>query len=321
MYHDPFAGRYPDTFGEYDQIPSTAEDVETPAGWDLENAAAEYRLVHSGTPVEDLPRILVGRATVEQTDAGLWHQSVDVRQVPDTWPPEFTKLVHQEVAIPGPERHFTVSRTSFTLGAENLGYTIALQRLAAEAAVGFTAALFDERIAIDFIFEDVLVFDPGGSPIMAFDVTSGVRDFTPLGALGEDEKKSLAALHRLSTQSTTEVAAARWYLRAAQRGPTAEGALLMCIALEGLASESKPGKPSFDVRQIEKALVDTGFDITSLDPSVGRLAGLRAHVVHHGIERPEQLGPGFYALERCVRHLLRHAVGAGQAGWTIDPIC
>lgn len=246
----------------------------------------EYRLVHSGMPVDGFPRVEVGDVVVEQTDSHLWHQFVDVRQIIGAWPPEFENLTDQRIVEPGPERCFTVARVPVTLESEHVAATMALLRLQAESAVGVVAAILDERIAIAPVFEDIIVFDPAGSPAAALDVSPRIRNCFPRETLSEAQRNALGTLRDTPIlDQPKQVAAARCYLKAAQHGPTPEGVILMCVALEALIPDPATGKPSFNVRHIETELRARDFDLSRLAIPIGPLAGLRADIVHHGIDR------------------------------------
>jgi hypothetical protein len=131
---------------------------------------------------------------------------------------------------------------------------------------------------------------------------------------------------RLDTQTEGPLlAAGRWYLRAAQLGPTADAIVFLWIALEALSKPawgtklSKPDKRRTDVEWVEEAVRATGVDTSALEPDIGRLAGLRAEIVHGGVEAPALLRPGYYTLEAIVRLLLRARLGTGPAGWALQP--
>lgn len=61
------------------------------------------------------------------------------------------------------------------------------------------------------------------------------------------------------------------------------------------------------------------MDTGEFSVSVGRLAGLRAEVVHGGLESPELLRDGYYELEVMARLLLRHRLRLGPGGWPLNP--
>ena len=73
------------------------------------------------------------------------------------------------------------------------------------------------------------------------------------------------------------------------------------------------------VRRVEDALAEAGLALNQLPLSIGRLAGLRAEVVHKGIEQPELLYAGFYELEALARLLLRHRLDIAEGAWPLEP--
>jgi hypothetical protein len=97
----------------------------------------------------------------------------------------------------------------------------------------------------------------------------------------------------------------------AQAGPTPDSIVFLWIALEALSKPpygTKEAKQKNDVAWVKMALRKAGLNPANVEPSVGRLAELRAAVVHGGVEEPPLLHEGFRALEQLARLLLRHAL-------------
>lgn len=180
------------------------------------------------------------------------------------------------------------------------------------ASLAAVAIVLDERIAHTPVLEDVLI-DQGQDRHAIVDRAVNLREYSPANKVGSEETEVLSLLSRPSLSDPGPAsAAARWYLRGAQAGPTADGAVFMFIALEALVAP-RPGKnkKSFEVKAVKAGIEKAGGDASSIRPSVGHLAGLRADLVHHGKEQPPLLYEGFYALEWIVRLLLRDQ-------WKID---
>jgi hypothetical protein len=120
-------------------------------------------------------------------------------------------------------------------------------------------------------------------------------------------------------QERAELGAGRWYLRAVQSGLTPDAVVFLWIAMEALAPPTGKGDSRPEVRRVEETLTEAGLALDQLELSVGRLAGVRADVVHKGMERPELLYGGFYELEALARLLLRHRLGGVQGAWPLTP--
>lgn len=120
-------------------------------------------------------------------------------------------------------------------------------------------------------------------------------------------------------QERAELGAGRWYLRAVQSGPTPDAVVFLWIAMEALAPPTGKGDSRPEVRRVEETLTEAGLALDQLELSVGRLAGLRADVVHKGMEQPELLYAGFYELEALARLPLRHRLGGVQGAWPLTP--
>jgi hypothetical protein len=95
--------------------------------------------------------------------------------------------------------------------------------------------------------------------------------------------------------------------------------VFLWIAMEALAPPTGKGDNRPHVRRVEDALAEAGLALDQLQLSIGRLAGLRAEVVHKGIEQPELLYTGFYELEALARLLLRHRLGIAEGAWPLMP--
>jgi hypothetical protein len=91
--------------------------------------------------------------------------------------------------------------------------------------------------------------------------------------------------------------------------------------MEALAPPTGKADTRPEVRRVEEALTEAGLALDQLElpVSIGRLAGLRADVVHKGMEQPELLYAGFYELEALTRLLLRHRLGIVQGACPLTP--
>jgi hypothetical protein len=113
--------------------------------------------------------------------------------------------------------------------------------------------------------------------------------------------------------------------RAAQSGVTPDAIVFLWIALEAISKPrfgtktAKSQKKLSDVEWVESALQSAGIDPTKISPSVGRLAGLRAEIVHGGVETPALLGDGYYVLEALTRLLIRERLATGPMTWPAFP--
>jgi hypothetical protein len=105
-----------------------------------------------------------------------------------------------------------------------------------------------------------------------------------------------------------------WYLRGAQTGPAPDGIPLFWTALEAIVgAEGRQVVP-----QVEDALREVGDDPAQLEPTLGRLFGLRADIVHRGVFDLELVVEGWYVLEKVCRILLRDRLGS-EMSWPAGP--
>lgn len=282
---------------------------------------AWYRLLVQAMPIEGWPDDLrIGSVQVRQVDTPVWTQSTMIIQRPG-WRPLYDKTMHHGLIEIREGMRLTIAVLPVELPDEHLGARpIAAWRDEVRAALGLLATVLDERPAQQEIHEDLIVADDTGRPGALVDFARGVRAFRSTTDIRGPDFSLLRSLSGVdSGTDSPELAAARWYLRGAQAGPTPDGIVFLCTAIEALLPTPKNGNKSFNRSAIEGAIVAAGGEVSSLDPPVGRLCGLRADVIHHGREAPEGLTSGFYALEWVTRLLLRDRFGLHGGTWPLAP--
>lgn len=325
----PFKDRPPDEVHHLGMTPTAQDEVGPRTGDPAQRASlagreAEYRLVFQSMPLPGLPdEVQVGGVQIVQTDGPVWSQRTHIVQRPGYRPVYRKWMEHAPV---GKGYRLTVCLLPVTL-TENLSASIVGWRDEVLAALSLLVALFDERIAQIELAEDIIAEKRGaGDKTHVVDTRVSLREFPPTSRVRKADLPTLVDLGRIDTSQDDRVlAAGRWYLRAAQGGPNPDSIVYLWIALEALSKPpwgtklSRADKRRSDVDWVENALAATGFDLGLLDPDIGRLAGLRAEIVHGGGESPALLRPGYYALEAMVRLLLRAHAGVGGAGWPLQP--
>jgi hypothetical protein len=282
-----------------------------------------YRLAFKAMPVPGFPDpIQIGAASLSQTCGPIWAQQTHIAQQPG-WRPRFTKRM-EEVEVGGGD-WLTVCQLAVTIPTD-LTRALSLWRSQALAAFGIVAVLLDERIAQKELLEDLLILDNAANEAIAVvDHVTRLRTFQAANRMVQAHRAALSALGSFDlTDERAPLAASRWYLRAARLGPTADAVLFLWIALEALskppfgAKLTSTERSRTDVGWVERALDEAGLSPSDVEPSVGRLAGLRAEIVHGGVEQPALLFDGYYALEQLVRLLLRKRLELG-VGWPLAP--
>jgi hypothetical protein len=190
--------------------------------------------------------------------------------------------------------------------SENVVIDFSAMRQHALGLIGALAALLDERIAQEELFQDALLLDPQtDEDVATIDASLQVREFRPR-VFSEKEEQAVNN-HQLSADiPPVTTVAARWYLKGAQTGPTLDSIVFFWVAIEALIPHG--GKKT--EKQVEEALTNAGTDPSTLPVSVGRLYGLRADIVHKGLEDPPLLREGHYVLETIVRTLIRNSMKA-----------
>lgn len=285
----------------------------------------QFRLAMASMEVPGLPpAVRVGRVTVHQVEGPIQTQKTHVHQRPG-WRTRFTKSMEHGQLEVGAGYRLTVATLEVEI-TEDLSRAFLRWRDECLAAIALLALVLDERIAQEILTEDLIVFDADGRPRAAADHVARVRTFAPAEAVIGADTPVFRALAELDHTAEGHVnAAARWYLRAVQGGPRPDAIAFLWIALEALSAppwgtpEAKRARTGSDVKRVEAALKDAGVELASLPLSIGRLADLRAAVVHGGVEDHETLHDGYYLLEFSARALLRHALSLPFAGWDPQP--
>lgn len=327
----PFKGQPPDETGELEIAPTSTVTKRAPLradapGQEFEGRRALLRLAFKAMPVPGFPaEVAIGAAAVSQTQGPLWTQRTHVLQRPG-WRPVFLKQMEQGVLEVGEGYTLTVCQLEVTV-PRDLARALNVWRDEALGAVSVLIALLDERVAQELLAEDLILYDQAGVEAVAVvDQVTHMRKFPATTRIVQAHEEALAKLAALDLGADdSRLAAGRWYLRAAQGGPTPDAVAFLWIALEALSRPrygtrlTNEEKRRTDVRWVEMALQEAGLDPSTIEPDVGRLAGLRAAVVHGGVEEPPLLHQGFRVLEQLTRLLLRHRLGTGPYGWPISP--
>jgi hypothetical protein len=322
---DPFTGQPPDTARDYSRAPS---DLSTAAQADrvrpLDGQQARYRLAFVAMEVPGLPPVVkIGPVEITQQAGPIWTQHTYIRQRPG-WRPRYDKTMHQGYLQVGQGLQLTLAELPVVVPrSQHLQGGLAQWRDQVLTAVSILAAVLDERVAQRELLEDLIVYDSTGSrPWAAIDIGVRVRDFLPKKRALSQQWQLLEQLASFDlSQERAELGAGRWYLRAVQSGPTPDAVVFLWIAMEALAPPTGKADTRPEVRRVEEALTEAGLALDQLElpVSIGRLAGLRADVVHKGMEQPELLYAGFYELEALTRLLLRHRLGIVQGACPLTP--
>ncbi|HEX6153237.1 MAG TPA: hypothetical protein VFZ19_06925, partial [Solirubrobacterales bacterium] len=288
----------------------------------LNGRSGEYRVIFRSMRMPGFPQSIdIGGVCIAQTAGPVWTQKTDIRQSPG-WRPVYHKRMRRFPVGDGED--LTVCTIPVRLGPDLRPRDLEQWHSQAHAAVGIAVAVFDERLAIEQLGEDLVILDEFGMGETAADQVVRVREYPPVNRVSPAHRRALAKLESLDLSRPAPLnAATRWYLRAAQEGPTPDAVVSLWIALEALSKPPYGTKLSSalrrrsDVEWVEHAVREAGGD-PNVDPTIGRLAGLRAQIVHGGIEQPKLLREGFYTLEASARLLIRHQLEIG-VGWQLCP--
>ena len=304
-----FEDQYPHKDGHAKARDAISRQIELSG---FEGLSAEYRLGFQSMDVPGFPdEMRFERVRILQTQGPVYTQWTDVVQQP-TALVAFEKWMYigKEVAHNLP---LSVVLISTTLSASPSG-DMADLRDEATSCMAIACACYDERLAQREVFEDMILLDEAGFPGATLDMRVRLRHFRPF-PFTEAENSVQDVLKGFGAGSDAVASTvARWYLKAAQSGPTSDAIVFLWVALEGLVEAEGRNVP----RAVQDAAESYGFDTSQLDPSLGRLYGLRADIVHNGQSDPPHLREGFYILEGISRLLLRRRLEI-QGNWPIFP--
>lgn len=267
-----------------------------------DGATAYLRVVFAGSPISGWKEPLcVGEVILVPCWGPVWVQRTYVMR-PETPDIEHEKIHHRVET--GHGLWLTIALVPFTVDTTHMARLMTDYARKAASAVGILAVVTDERFALARLGENALVVQDG-QIVRVFDVTRAVRNFTRETALSKDqfvpdfEDAAFSDVRR----------SARWYLKAAQEGPTPDGIVWLCTAIECLI-DPPPGRrrKTFSRAALEQAVRAAGDDPTRFNPDLGRVAGLRSDVVHYGQEQPASLREGYYVLEEVCRLLIRDRI-------------
>jgi len=286
----------------------------------LDGASALFRIAYVGMPIKGLPdHFKCGSVIVSQEMGPIDTQSTYILQRPG-WIPHFDKTMHRGPIAVGEGLALTVCVLPVTIPIDaHVGTAFDVWRDEVRAAIAMVAVMLDDRVAQQEVLEDLIVFnDDSTKPIGMLDMALRVRSFPSTKVISSAQRRGLAKLAKWESQAESpNHVAARWYLRATNAGPTPDAIVYLWIALEALAPAQGKGKSS-DVRGVEELIKQAGADPSDWTPSVGRCAGIRAEIVHHGKEEPTLLLEGFYSLEAMVRFLLRYRLDILEESWPLN---
>lgn len=263
--------------------------------------------------------LLIGQVQVVQEPAPVMTQVTSIDQRPG-WRPRFVKQMRR-IAV-GDTQSITMARLSVSISGD-VFKEMETWRAEVLGVVGFLAAVLDERVAQRIVLEDLLILDEANEVQGVVDYVPRLRTFQPTSRLLRHHRDLLSA-QTISGMGRGHIGSARWYLRGAQLGPTAEAVLFLWIALEGLARPPsgtklpKSKKRRTQVEWIESALQKAGLHLDQLRTPIGRLADLRSQIVHKGVEEHDLISTAYYDLEMLCRFLIRHRFKI-RAGWPISP--
>ena len=297
-------------------------DLFSPSGVDeqitaaLTGREAVYRLGFASMQVTGMPaRLNIGRVSVEHVIGPVESQQTTIVQEPG-FQPTFVKWM--EHPLVGAGQPLTIYSMKVVLPADING-ALGMWRSEALAVAGFLAMMLDERMAQEQMLEDLSVLAPINGVNVRIDVQRQVRTFEPTHPWFDAFEVDLGRFAAPDVSPRLH-AACRWYHRAVTAGPTAEGFVLLWVVMECVLPAPAGGQSRNEVREIEAALqrADPTLDPSAMNPSLGRLSGLRAKIVHQGLEVDPMIADGYYTLEAVTRLLLRHEFAVTQ-GWPYFP--
>ncbi|MCA1696300.1 MAG: hypothetical protein LC749_17150 [Actinobacteria bacterium] len=208
---------------------------ERPAHFSSYDGATAYlRVVLAGSPVPGwTDPVWVGDVFLAPSSGPVWVQRTYITR-PDTPDVDYVK-VHERTEV-GHGRHLTIALAPFVLDMTHISRLMATSSREVASALGVLAALTDERFALEVLAMNALAVAEG-EVVRVFDVTPAIRHYVRDFSLTMD---TIASNLRDDTYADV-CRSARWYLKGAQEGPTPDGIVWLCTAIECLV-DPPPGK-------------------------------------------------------------------------------
>jgi hypothetical protein len=295
--------------------PDDTHDVQSEGERDFGGRRVVYRLGYQSMEVEGLPdEITVGPVTVHQVIGPVRTQRTDLVQQVGV-PLIFDKVMHTGVEI-GAGLPLSISQREDSYPTDPINERFQVWRDEALMALGVLTAALDERIAQEFLFEDLIVFDADGTkPVHGADIRRQIRHFLPFPVAGP-VLGSVERLKKIDVEEGPLLAATRWYLLAVQGGIRADAIVYFWIAIEAILDPGEGTVP----RRLTGLLEDLDVPVDELPLTIRRLYWIRGEVVHQGKEKPDDLNLGWRLLEVITRLLIRERLGMGNALWPLSPV-
>ncbi len=281
-----------------------------PAG--IAGKKAVFRQVYLGSRLPHIDGLQVDGVHIHQVDGPIDGREVYIQQLPTPGRVSWVKAHHQRPF--GTGGLLTLAELHLTVEEEALGLRMGRWSKQCSAALGIVAACLDERATYRLLVENLIVYESDGSIAGVADVAPRIRNFGPERGWDQKSRDALEALEPDDALRT----ACRWFLRAIVSGPSETGLLMLATTIESLVNDASTGKPAFDVRGIREAFESAGGVEADLQLDIGRCAGLRAQIVHKGIEEDDNLRAAWYSLEMMARTLLRDQLSYSSP-WPFDP--
>jgi hypothetical protein len=305
-----FVDLYP--FSE--EPPDDTYDIQSEGERDFTGRRVVYRLGYQSMEVQGLPdEISIGPVTIHQVVGPVATQRTDIVQRVGV-PLVFDKVMHTgvEVAAGIP---LSICHREDTYPSASISEHFQTWRDEALMALGVLTVALDERIAQEFVLEDLIVFDAEGKePAHGADIRRQIRHFLPY-PVGGEILDSVMNLATIEVEEGPLLAATRWYLAAVQGGIRADAIVYFWIAIEAVLG---PGDGTAPTR-LTAALEDLDVPIDEFPLTTARLYWIRGEVVHKGKERPDDLSVGWRLLEFVTRLLIRERLGLSNALWPLSP--
>lgn len=292
-------------FEEYGVAPTgDPEPPSRPTNFAIYDGATAYlRVVLAGSPIPEWEKPLsVGDVLLVPSKGPVWVQRTYITR-PNAPGIDYEK-VHERTEA-GHGRHLTIALVRFVVDTTHMSRLMATSSRKVASAAGILAALTDERFGLDVLAENALVVE-NGDIVQVFDVTRAVRHYVRDLSWRRERLVADVADERFADVRRSS----HWYLKASQEGPTPDGIVWLCTAIECLV-DPPPGRrrKTFSKAALERAVRAAGDDPSRFQPDLGKVAGLRSRVIHYGEEEPDALRDGYYVLEEVSRLLIRSHIG------------
>ncbi len=277
--------------------------------------SGRFTMGYDAAPVLDMGEIAVGDWVVRQSDSPQRTKHVFVYTPPGHHPADSIEEVDTPTELPRPGRWFTLVERELTIPDRSTAGLLRDLSNEAKVVLGLVVTQLDDRIARDLRFEHLTV--EIGSPKGPIFV-SQAQNVATWSATRRIETATAAALGALAVADPKghEYGPGRWFLQGCRLGPSIEGFMALCIAIDVLTDPDPSSMSRFKLADLRAAAAEVSVDLSDRD--LQAIAGIRGTCMHNGRANMTKLRDAYYNARWLAHKVLRQRIGGpDESVWPV----